>query len=256
MRSGWTVAAPWIARVGLMLALVTPVRGTEVMVFAAASLKESLQAVGADYERVSTNRILFNFEASSLLARQIEEGAPADMFFSADEASMDQLDKHALLQPGTRRDLLGNRLVVVVPLGSTLKINNARDLAGQAVGRLALADPAAVPAGVYARKWLQSEGVWELLKGRVVPAENVRAALAAVASGSMDAGVVYGTDAAISRRVTVAYSVPAGEGPRIRYPVALARNGPSVVAARYFLNYLCTKEAAMEFRRRGFLMNP
>ncbi len=256
MRTRWTLYVLWLFQVGFLCALMASARGAEVMVFAAASLKESLQAVGADYERCSTNRIRFNFAASSLLARQIGEGAPADVFFSADEASMNLLDQQGCLVPGTRRDVLGNSLVVVVPSGSMLKINSARDLAGPKVGRLVLADPAAVPAGVYARKWLEMEGAWKQIQGRVVPAENVRAALAAVASGNMDAGVVYSTDAAISRRVKVVYTVPVGKSPQIRYPAALVKGGFSEVAARSFLNYLCATTAMGEFRRRGFLMNP
>lgn len=162
---------------------------TEITVFAAASLTDGLKQTAAAYEKKSGNKIIFNFGASSTLARQIEAGAPADIFFSADEAQMDTLARRGLIDPTTRRDRLGNSLVVVVPRDSVLQIRSADDLTNVVVKRIALADPQAVPAGVYAKAWLGKLHLWPAVEPKVIPTENVRAALAAVASGNVDAGV-------------------------------------------------------------------
>ena len=223
-----------------------------VTVFAAASLTDSLKEIGADYEKQTGQAVVFNFEGSSVLARQIEEGAPADIFFSADETQMDRLAEKGLIDPATRQDRLGNTLVVVVPAGSKLQIHSAADLAGDDVKQIALADPQAVPAGVYAKAWLTKLQLWDAVKPRVVPTENVRAALAAVASGNVDAGVVYKTDAAISKRVKIVFEVPRTQGPDIRYPMAVVKASAEPEAAKKFLDYLDSDKAAAIFRRYGF----
>src|SRR5215469_4146952 len=138
----------------LMLFASTDLRAAEITVFAAASLTDSLKALAANYEKQSGDKITFNFGASSTLARQIVAGAPADIFFSADEAQMNNLEKKDLIDPATRKSRLGNSLVVVVAVDSTLTINSASDLTNAAVRQIALADPKAVPAGVYAKAWL------------------------------------------------------------------------------------------------------
>ena len=227
---------------------------TEITVFAAASLTDSLKQIAADYEKTSGDKIVFNFVASSTLARQIEAGAPADLFFSADEAQMDRLAKQGLIDPATRKDRLGNSLVVVVPDDSSLQIKSASDLTNADVKQIALADPRAVPAGVYAKAWLEKLRLWPAIEPKVVPTENVRAALAAVASGNVDAGVVYKTDAAISKRVKIAYEVPRADGPDIRYPMALVKGSPQPEAAKKFLDYLASEEAGQVFARYGFLL--
>jgi len=226
----------------------------EITVFAAASLTDSLRQIAAVYERASGDKIVFNFGASSTLARQIEAGAPADLFFSADEAQMNILAKQGLVDPATRQDRLGNSLVVVVPNDSSLRITSANDLANANVKQIALADPRAVPAGVYAKAWLQKLHLWPAIEPKVVPTENVRAALAAVASGNVDAGVVYKTDAAISRSVKIAYEVPRADGPDIRYPMALVKGLQEPGAAKKFLDYLASEEAGQIFLRYGFLL--
>ncbi len=226
----------------------------EITVFAAASLTDSLKSIAATYEKTSGDKIIFNFGASSTLARQIEAGAPADLFFSADEAQMNALAKQDLIDPATRQDRLGNSLVVVVPHDSVLPIKSAGDLAGIDVKRIALADPQAVPAGVYARAWLVKLQLWRVIQPKVIPTENVRAALAAVASGNVDAGVVYKTDAAISRNVKIAYEVPRADGPDIRYTMALVKGSAQSEAAKKFLDYLASEEAGQIFVRYGFLL--
>ena len=168
----------------------------EILVFGAASLNESLQELGRDFEASTGTKVTFSFGASSDLARQIAAGAPADVFFSADTAKMDAVEKAGRVRAADRREFLSNALVVVVPSSSTVKIASAKDLA--ALPKLALADPAAVPAGIYAKKWLIQEGVWDAVEKKVIPLLDVRAALAAVAGGDVPAGIVYRTDAAIS----------------------------------------------------------
>ena len=227
-------------------------RGADLMVFAAASLTDSLKQIGANYEKESGQKVVFNFEASSVLARQIENGAPADIFFSADETQMDRLAERGLIDSATRVDRLRNTLVVVTPADSALQIHSPDDLASDEVKQIALADPKAVPAGVYAKEWLEKFHVWDAVKPKVVPAENVRAALAAVASGNVDAGVVYKTDAEISKSVKIVYKVPRADGPDIRYPVAVTKTSEHPEEAKRFLEYIESKKAARVFERFGF----
>jgi molybdate transport system substrate-binding protein len=225
-----------------------------VTVFAAASLTDSLEMIATHYEHETHDDIVFNFAASSLLARQIEEGAPADIFFSADEAQMDRLQKKGLVRVGTRKSRLSNLLVIVLPTESSLTVAEARDLVLPAFHRIALADPQAVPAGVYAREFLQKENLWSGIESRMVPTANVRAALAAVQSGDVEAAIVYKTDAAISKRVKIAFEVPRADGPKISYPVAALKDSREPAAARRFLRYLSTPEAGKIFAEFGFVV--
>jgi molybdate transport system substrate-binding protein len=238
----------------LILALVQThcLRAAEITVFAAASLTDSLKVIAAGYEKESGDKMVFNLGASSTLERQIEAGAPADIFFSADEAKMDALEKKGLIDPTTRKSRLGNSLVVVVASDNTLTIGSASDLTNSAITKLALADPKAVPAGVYAKAWLVKQQLWTAIEPKVIPTENVRAALAAVESGNVDAGVVYKTDAGISKKVKVAYEVPAADVPVISYPMALVKEAPQPEAAKKFLNYLDSSEAGDIFKKFGF----
>jgi molybdate transport system substrate-binding protein len=231
-------------------------RAAELSVFAAASLTDALEEIAAEYEKAGGDRIVLNLGASSTLARQIQEGAPADLFLSADEEKMDGLAKRKLLLPGTRKSVLSNTLVVVVPDDSRLKIAGVKDLAGPGVRALALAEPQTVPAGIYAREYLVQQGVWSQVVGRVVPTENVRAALAAVESGNADAGIVFRTDARISKRVRIAWEVPRAEGPAISYPFAVLAGSERKEAARRFLAWLQSPPALAVFRKHGFLILP
>jgi len=237
---------------GLLAALIgsaATASGQEILVFGAASLTESLQEIGQSFEATSGVRVRFSFGASSDLARQIEAGAPADVFFSADTNRMDALEKAGLVRREDRREFLSNRLVVVVPAGSKLVIAKPEDLLR--LPRLALADPEAVPAGVYAKKWLQSLNLWKDLQARVVPTLDVRAALAAVESEGTAAGIVYRTDAAISRKVRVAYEVSGG--PEIAYSVARVQSS-SYPAAAAFVDFLAGESGRSVFVRRGFIV--
>jgi molybdate transport system substrate-binding protein len=225
-----------------------------VNVFAAASLTDSLKEIAAAYEKRTGDKIVFNFGASSFLARQIEEGAPADIFFSADEAKMDSLEKKGLLVKETRKSRLSNSLVMVVATDSPLPIGSAQDLVQTKIKRIALADPATVPAGVYAKQYLEKLGLWVAVESRVVPTDNVRAALSAVESGNVDVGMVYKTDAGISKKVKIAYEVPRGESPDISYPVAVLKDSRQLDAAKRFLKELDSDDAARVFEKFGFII--
>ena len=216
---------------------------------AAASLSDVLRELGAAYEKTSGDRIVLNFGASSILARQIEAGAPADLFVSADELRMDQLARRGLIVPATRRNLVANTLAIVVPFNAR-PFRSPRELLG--VKRLALAQPESVPAGIYAKAWLTKKGLWTALAPRVIPTENVRAALAAVEAGNVDAAIVYRTDALISPRVRVAWHVPRADGPRIVYPAAVLRDAARPAHARRFLDFLASPRAARVFAKHGF----
>lgn len=165
---------------------------------------------------------------------------------------MDRLERAGRLAPGTRRDLLSNRLVVIVPADSTLAFAGSQDLAEARFERLALAQPDAVPARAYARGWLEGLGLWSRVRDKIVALDNVRSARAAVESGNVDAGIVYATDAAASRRVRVVFEVPEGEAPPIVYPGAVLANSEHPAAARALLDYLSGDAAAAIFARWGF----
>lgn len=241
---------------GLLVAGAPPgaAGGREITVFAAASLTNVLEELGAAYAERHGGHVAFNFAASSTLARQIEEGAPADLFVSADEAKMDALESHGDLVDGTRHSLLSNALVIVTAKGGKLAIAGPQDLAGPRVRALSLAEPQSVPAGIYAKEYLRRAGVWSAVADKVVPTENVRGALAAVESGNADAAIVYKTDAAISKRVEVAYEVPFGEAPRISYPLAVVRYGRDPEGGKSFAAFLASGEARRVFERHGFVV--
>ena len=239
--------------VGLLLVLASPVAAEEVTVYAAASLTDALKEVAKGFEAQTGNKVVFSLGGSNDLARQIRAGAPADVFFSADEAQMNGLEAAGLVLAKDRLDLLSNLLAVVVPAASTVKMSQPADLL--TVKHLALADPEAVPAGIYARSWLVSIGLWDKLKGQVVPTLNVRAALAAVESENAEAGIVYRTDAAISKRVKTAFEVAREAGPAIVYPMApLAASTKPATAD--LVHYLVSASARAIYVRYGFIVLP
>ncbi len=219
-----------------------------ILVFAAASLTESLQELGTAYEKESGTKVAFSFGGSSDLEREIEAGAPADVFFSADTAQMDALENAHLVRAPDRREFLSNTLVVVVPEGSPARIESAQDLL--ALPRIALADPEAVPAGIYAKKWLTEKGVWDTIAPRVVPTLDVRSALAAVAGGDVAAGIVYATDAAVGHRIRVAMTV--ADGPAITYSLAALAGSKNRSAANAFVAYTAGPAGRRVFEKRGF----
>ena len=226
----------------------------ELAVYAAASLRDVLGELKPGLEKASGATLVFNFAGSNDLARQILAADKADLFISADEGWMDKVAEAGLADKETRRALLSNRLVVIAPQESPLKIASAEDLAEPALARIAMADPESVPAGKYAKAWLEKKGLWsDAFKARILSTADVRAALAAVASGNVDAGVVYRTDAAISPKVKVLYEVPEGETPKISYPIAVMAHSAHAKAARTAAEYLGGAEARAVFERFGFI---
>lgn len=239
-----------------VLALLTltgaPAAGAEeIAVLAAASLTDALEEVAKAWAQSTGNTVVFSLGASNDLARQIRAGAPADVFLSADSAQMDGLERDGLVRAADRVDLLSNTLVVVVPARSSATVHAPSDLVF--VKRLALADPQAVPAGVYARTWLESLGLWARVERQVIPTLNVRAALSAVESENAEAGIVYKTDALVSKRVRVAYEVPRAAGPAIVYPLARVATS-SKKASSAFVAHLRSPAAREVFARFGFLV--
>jgi molybdate transport system substrate-binding protein len=232
---------------------LSQVNAAEVNVFAAASLTGALQELGKTFEGQTGDKVIFNFAASSLLARQISEYAPADIFFSADEAKMDDLQKADLIVNETRKDLLSNSLVIVVPADSTLSIDSPAELEAK-TKKIAVADPRAVPAGIYAREYLRGLDLWTKPVSKIVPTENVRAALAAVESGNVEAGFVYKTDANISKKVKIVFRVPTDEGPAIRYPIAILKDARNKSGAEAFLKFLESADSQKVFERHGFIV--
>lgn len=221
------------------------------VVLAAASLQEAMTDAADAWERAGHPRPALSFAGSPALARQVEAGAPADLFVSADEEWMDALAVKGLIAPGGRAVLAGNRLVIVAPAASAARLTAANMAATLAAGPVAMADPVSVPAGRYGRVALQRLGAWAAVQPKVVRAENVRAALALVERGAAPFGIVYRTDARASRLVRVAGVFPAASHPPIRYPVArLARSKHP--DAEGFRRFLLSPEGRAIFARRGF----
>jgi molybdate transport system substrate-binding protein len=223
-----------------------------ITVSAAVSLTDALTAIAEQYGREGHGGVRLNFAASNVLARQIVSGAPVDVFISADEAQMDVAAAAHVLVDGSRVDLLRNQLAIVVPSDRPRTMTGPRELTGDAYRRIAIGDPAAVPAGVYAKAWLEQTGLWQTLEPRMVPAGSVRAALAAVESGAADAAIVYRSDARTALKATVAYVLPNDRGPRIVYPAAIVRGSDGPIEAKRFLDYLRGAAAAPIFERFGF----
>lgn len=228
--------------------------GKPITVSAAVSLTDALTAVAQEYGGQGRGAVRFNFGASNVLARQIVNGAPVDLFISADEAQMDVVAAAGLIKDGSRVDLLRNQLSIVVPSDRPRTFKSVREIADPAFKRIAIGDPAAVPAGVYAKQYLEQEGLWPAVEARIVPTGSVRAALAAVESGAADAAIVYRTDARVALRAAVAWTVPAASGPRIVYPAAVMKTSTASDEARRFMDYLLGASASRIFERFGFAM--
>ena len=234
-----------------------PVRAApgEVVVFAAASLKNVLDEIDAEHQKATGKHAEISYAASSALAKQIENAAPADIFISADLKWMDYVDNKHLIDKSTRVNLLGNALVLIAPKDSTASVTNApnfplRQALGTS-GKLAMADPASVPAGIYGKAALTKLGVWDSVSGRVAAAENVRAALLLVSRGEAPLGIVYKTDAAVDPNVKVVATFPADSVPPIIYPMAVTANSKNP-DAKALAAYLRGPEARKIFEAGGF----
>lgn len=236
----------------------TPGPAAPLNVFAAASLKESMDAAAAAFQQATGQAVQVSYAGSSALARQIEQRAPADVFVSADTQWMDWLAERELIDPATRSDLLGNTLVLVAPADSAAQPlalaqgTDLRPLLGDD-GRLAVALTDSVPAGKYAKAAFESLGLWAALQPRMAESENVRAALLLVARGEAPLGVVYGSDAQAEPKVKVLATFPPQSHPEIVYPVAVLRASTHPQAAA-FVRWLDSPEASELFRERGFTL--
>ena len=250
------------ARLLAILGLFTAIAGAQpavaqesITVFAAASLKNALDDTDAAFTKATGVRVVASYAASSALAKQIESGAPADVFISADLKWMDYVADKKLIKPDTRVNLLGNRLVLIAPADSKLgsvKIEKGFDIAKLAGdGRIAVADVKAVPAGLYAKAALESLGAWAAAEPKLAQAENVRATLAFVARGETPIGIVYETDAKIEPKVKIVAMFPDGSYPPVTYPVAATAATTNGAVARY-LNFLRGGVAKALFEKYGF----
>lgn len=212
----------------------------DLTVSAASSLTDGFRAVGAAYERAHPGtHVVLNFAASDVLLRQIANGAPADVFASADQTAMDKAVAAGAVDVATRRDFASNRLVLVVPTDATVRVGSPADLRQPAVRRVAYGDPASVPVGRYTQAALQQQGLWDAISAKGVLAQNVRQGLDYVARGEVDAGFVFATDAAIMKdRVTVVATVPT---PRpIRYPIAVVAGSAHAADAASFAAFVAS----------------
>ena len=251
-----TIFRPFLILLLAMLALAGPAAAQSrgPLVLAAASLQEAMTDAADAWAARRHARPVISFAASSALARQVEAGAPVDLFVSADEEWMDYLAARALIVPGSRATLLANRLVLIAPADSRVRLTIARGFPlARALGngRLAMADPAAVPAGRYGAAALTRLGVWTSVRARIAGAENVRAALALVERGAAPLGIVYATDARASTRVRVVGTFPADSHPPITYPIARLRASTNP-EAEAFRRFLLSREGKAIFARRGF----
>ena len=265
IQNGNILQAASLILCGVLCGLLTgAASAADLTVFAASSLKEALDAQVSAFSTNSGHRVRVSYAGSNALAKQIENGAPAHIFLSADELWMDYLAQKKLIVADSRRDVVGNALVIVAPVASTARLTLAQGAAGVAAatlateltaalgsGRLALANPDAVPAGKYARVALTRLGLWSAVENKLARAENVRAALAFVARGEAPLGIVYRTDALAEPRVKIVAIFPESTHPKIVYPAAIVA-GQDSVAARAFLDHLTGEKAMPVWVRFGF----
>jgi len=228
-------------------------KGGQLRVSAAVSLTDALTPIARKWEAAGNIHVELNFAASNVLARQILEGAPVDVFISADEKQMNRLVESGAAARADVLPLLTNQLVVVTPAGRPVSGTLPSALADDAVKRIAIGDPQGVPAGVYTKAWLERADLWRQVEPKIVPSNSVRAALAAVDSANADAGVVYKTDAKGHAGVKVAYEVPLADAPPIVYPVAVIAKSTHPDLARRFVAYLQTAPARTVFADAGFI---
>jgi molybdate transport system substrate-binding protein len=233
-------------------------QGRDLLVFAAASLKNALDDADAQYLHDTGRKVVVSYGASSTLAKQIENGAPADIFISADLDWMDYAAERKLIKPQTRLNMLGNKLVLIAPADSHIDLTIAPNFPlAQALGndRLAMADPAAVPAGKYGKAALEALGVWSSVSSKVAPAQDVRATLLLVARGEAPLGIVYQTDAAADKGVKIVGAFPESTHPPIIYPIAVTAASANPGADAY-AGFLKSPAAKPAFEKQGFIVLP
>jgi len=239
--------------VALVFAGTLSAHAADLTVSAAASLTNAFKELGTSFEAQNPGtKVLLNFAASDTLLAQIAKGAPADVFASADQETMDKADAQKLTTPGSRRNFAGNALVLVTPTDSTLSLKALADLQQPAVKRIALGTPSGVPAGRYAKSALEAAKLWTAIEAKAVFAQNVRQCLDYVARGEAEVGFVYATDATTQKdKVRVALTIPT-ETP-IRYPIAAVAGSPNAADARKFIEFVASPTAQSVLARHGFL---
>jgi molybdate transport system substrate-binding protein len=229
---------------------------TELNVSAAVSLKDALEEIQKNYEAKNpTIKLIYNLGASGALQKQIEQGAPADIFMSAAPKQMNDLEAEQLVNKSTRKDLVENKLVIIVPKASTIAIASYEDLTKDEVQKISLGETTSVPAGQYAQEVLKKLGIWDKIKDKAVLAKDVRTVLTYVETGNVEAGIVYKTDALSSDKVKVVATAPEGSHQPIVYPVAVLSGTKQQQAAEDFLTYLSTPECKAVFEKYGFTMS-
>jgi molybdate transport system substrate-binding protein len=255
---GATMRRRTLAALALLAAAPAAAQPAPLTVFAAASLTDALRELGAQWAAKGHAAPRYSFAASSALARQIEQGAPADLFASADEQWMDWAQQRRLIAAETRKSSLGNTLVLVAPAASARPVTLQRGVNLAAIlgpqGRLATGDPAHVPVGIYAQAALTWLGQWDAIAPRLARAETVRAALLLVERGEAPLGIVYATDAVLSPTVRILGSFPAESHPPVSYPFAVTKRAEGNAAARAFLAFVTGPEAAPVWQRFGFVV--
>lgn len=225
----------------------------ELTISAAASLKDALTDIQQDFEKHHPQiKLTYNFGASGALQKQIEQGAPADIFISAAPKQMNELAGKNLINKNTRVDLLENKLVVIIPQNSSLPVNRFEDLTNQAIEKISIGEPGSVPAGQYAQEVFKKLALTDALQRKLVLAKDVRTVLTYVETGNVEAGIVYKTDAAISDKVKIVCTAPSGSHQPIIYPAALLSSSKHASEAQVFLSYLQTKETQRVFEKYGF----
>ena len=228
----------------------------ELTISAAASLKDALKDVQAAYlQKAPQVKLVFNLGASGSLQKQIEQGAPADIFISAAPKQMNELETKNLILKPTRRNLVENKLVLIVPQNSQLKIAKFEELANSDVKKLGIGEPKVVPAGQYAQQALNKLGVWNTIADKMVFAKDVRTVLAYVETGNVDAGIVYKTDATSSSKVKIAATAPEGSHQPVLYPAAILAGSKNAKAAEEWLAFLVSPDGKAIFEKHGFLMS-
>ena len=231
----------------------TPPPGIDLTVSAAISLKDALEEIAQLYHaKKPETAIHFNVGASGTLQRQVEQGAPVDIYISASPDQMDSLESKGLLLSGSREDLVKNTVVLIAPKGKT-EISGFQDLAGPEVKFIAVGEPQTVPAGKYAQQILTHFGIYEKLKPKLVLSKDVRQVLTYVATGNVDAGIVYATDARSASQVTVVGTAPEDSHSPVIYPVAVIKSSKNAQAAMNFVDFLLGLEARAVFQKYGFI---
>ena len=256
-RRQWKLDVVAILAVTVLMCAPRPTlygRGRRIIVGAAISLKESFNELGGVYERRTGTKVILSFAASGELEKQIEAGAPVDVFASASEREMDELQAKNLIDRATRADFVRNSLVLIVPRGSKVPVESLPDLQKPSVTKIAIGNPKTVPAGQYAQQLLRNTLLWPKVESRLILAENVRQVLDYVARGEVEAGIVYATDAqAVPGKVAVVARATGSDYGPILYPLAVVQSSSSAATAKGFIDLVLSPEGAQILKKYGFL---